>query len=77
MLLYLTTFCPLMMDITQHSVKIEESSFDEADLVYGDPEVTRPPYRIYPGGVLVSTFPWSLPPREELSEQDEFELFFG
>lgn len=77
MLLYETRFCPLLMEITEHSKVSEAESFDECDLLYGDPVVERLPYRVYEDGVLVSVFPWSLPPRGELSPEDEFDLLFG
>ena len=61
MAIYETHFDPDTMEVTQNSEITEYESLDEVEMMHGTPLVSRGCYQVHEGGVLFSTFAWSLP----------------
>ncbi|MDC8457847.1 hypothetical protein [Marinobacter sp. DS40M6] len=59
--IYETHFDPDTKEVTRHSEISDYEGMDEAELMHGEPIVARGSYQVHEGGLMFSTFPWSLP----------------
>jgi hypothetical protein len=58
---YETRFDIETKQVTRHSEVTDYHDLEEVEMMKGQPFLTRGNYLIYYGGVLFSTFAWSLP----------------
>ena len=58
--IYETLFDVDTKEVTRHSEVTEYESLDEVEMMHGDPMVSRGSYQVHAGGVLFSTFAWSI-----------------
>lgn len=56
-----THFDPDTKVVTRHSEVTEYEDMEEVEMTHGDPMVARGCYQVHEGGLLFSTFAWSLP----------------
>jgi len=58
--IYETHFDPDTMQVTRHSEVTEYEDFEEAEMMNSEVITARGSYQVHKGGVMFSTFPWSL-----------------
>lgn len=59
--IYETHFDPETKEITRHSEVSDYENMEEAELIHGETLVARGSYQVHEGGLMFSTFAWSLP----------------
>lgn len=63
-MIYETMLDPDTKEILIDSQESDFENLDDTELMHGDPIVVRDSYRVYPDGLLFSTFPWALPAKQ-------------